>query len=201
MPSRARLLEEMRDWLRDEHGVVVLGPLGFENAYALAMRRDRAAALGVRTIERPRARTRATLRIGGDFEFFVRPEWEALRDGYGLRFASARQFQSTFMYQAVVERRGRRDLGVLERRAHRGGRSRRAGGPAAARSCPTTPIILLVAAARGRPAAAARARAADRQPFPIELMREANYSVDRDVDKAPAGEAARWLAAQVPSLR
>ena len=97
----ASLLEEMAQWLQSEHGVVMLGALGFENAYALAMRRDRAAALGVRTIA-DLAPLAPQLAMGGDFEFFVRPEWPALRDGYGLAFASQRQFQPTFMYQALT---------------------------------------------------------------------------------------------------
>ena len=42
------------------------------------------------------------LRIGGDFEFFARPEWRALRDRYGLHFREQRQYQSTFMYKAVA---------------------------------------------------------------------------------------------------
>ena len=33
-----------------EHGIVMLGALGFENAYGLAMRRDRAERLGIATI-------------------------------------------------------------------------------------------------------------------------------------------------------
>ncbi len=40
--------------------------------------------------------------IGGDYEFFARPEREAVRDAYGLRFATRREFESTFMYQAVA---------------------------------------------------------------------------------------------------
>ncbi len=43
-PSRATLLAELTEGLRERFGVTVLGPLGFENAYALAMRRDRARA-------------------------------------------------------------------------------------------------------------------------------------------------------------
>jgi osmoprotectant transport system permease protein len=78
-----------------------LGPLGFENAYALAMRRDRAHELGIRTLEALSGRS-SSLRIGGDYEFFARPEWAAVRDRYGLAFAEQRSFDSTLMYPAVV---------------------------------------------------------------------------------------------------
>jgi osmoprotectant transport system permease protein len=79
-PPRAQMVQEMRTLLRQEYGVVLLGTLGFENAYALAMRRDRAESLGVGTIA-DLARHAPELALGGDFEFFSRPEWRALREG------------------------------------------------------------------------------------------------------------------------
>jgi hypothetical protein len=66
----------------------MLGGLGFENAYSLAMRRERAEALGIRSIADLAAHAR-NLSIGGDYEFFIRPEWDAIRDTYGLAFASS----------------------------------------------------------------------------------------------------------------
>ncbi len=39
---RARCWREITRWMAERHGVLVLGSLGFENAYALAMRRERA---------------------------------------------------------------------------------------------------------------------------------------------------------------
>ena len=47
---------------RERDGVLVLGSLGFENAYALAMRRERAAALGVTSSTTWRATRRSWLR-------------------------------------------------------------------------------------------------------------------------------------------
>jgi len=90
-PSRQVLLDEMDQWLRRERGVVLLGALGFENAYALVMRRAHAQALGIRSIA-DLARQAPRLRIGGDFEFFARPEWRAIRDRYDLQFRDRRQF-------------------------------------------------------------------------------------------------------------
>jgi osmoprotectant transport system permease protein len=90
----------MSDWLREKHGIVCLGSLGFENAYALAMRQDRADALGVRTVSDLALRSK-NLSIGGDYEFFARPEWRALRDTYRLGFPARRSFDSTLMYPAV----------------------------------------------------------------------------------------------------
>ncbi len=42
------------------------------------------------------------LKIGGDYEFFSRPEWKGIRDSYGLEFSERKQYQSTFMYRAVA---------------------------------------------------------------------------------------------------
>ena len=40
--------------------------------------------------------------IAGDYEFFSRPEWAALRKAYGLSFRAQRQMQPDFMYAAVA---------------------------------------------------------------------------------------------------
>lgn len=64
-PPRAVLLRELSAELKRRYGVVVLGPLGFENAYALAMRRGEAARLGIATLAdlAPHA---PDLRLGSD---------------------------------------------------------------------------------------------------------------------------------------
>ena len=98
---RAEVLREVAVWLREQHGITMLGGLGFENAYALAMPRHRAEALGIRSIA-DLARHAPTLSIAGDYEFFSRPEWKALQDAYGLDFASERQMQAEFMYEAAA---------------------------------------------------------------------------------------------------
>jgi osmoprotectant transport system permease protein len=97
-----RVLSEMTVWLDERFGITLLGALGFENAYALAMRRDRAEALGIRSLADLADRS-SGLSIGGDYEFFARPEWIAVRDRYGLDFAEQRSFDSSLMYAAVVD--------------------------------------------------------------------------------------------------
>ncbi len=97
---REEVLAELEKWL-GERKVRMLGGLGFENAYALAMPRAKAQALGVRSIA-DLASHAPRLSIAGDYEFFARPEWAALRDAYGLRFRAERQMQPDFMYQAAA---------------------------------------------------------------------------------------------------
>ena len=97
---RAEVLAEVAKWLADQHKIAVLGGLGFENAYALAMPKRRAAALGIRTLADLAGR--AQLSIAGDYEFFARPEWAAIRSAYGLSFREQRTMQPEFMYQAAA---------------------------------------------------------------------------------------------------
>jgi len=98
--SRAEMFIQVADFLLREHKVVVAGRLGFENAYGLAMRRDKAAELGVTRIG-DLANLRSAISIGGDPEFFARPEWIAVREAYGISEARTTSMDSTFMYGAV----------------------------------------------------------------------------------------------------
>jgi osmoprotectant transport system permease protein len=188
---RERMLQEMRAELRTRFGVVLLGSLGFENAYALAMRKDRAEALHIRTLD-DLARQSPNLRMGGDLEFFSRPEWRALRTAYGFDFRELRQYQPTFMYRAVASndvdvisafssdgRIAAYDLTVLEDTRH---------------VIPPYDAIILLSPARAEDQTLKRALEPLVGALPIALMREANLRVDRDEDKLSPGEAARWLA-------
>ena len=98
---RAQVLSELSRWLATTHGIRMLGGLGFENAYALAMSRKkpRRSAFARLPIWRRHA---AQFSIAGDYEFFARPEWAALVKAYGLQFRAQRQMQPEFMYPAVA---------------------------------------------------------------------------------------------------
>ena len=41
--------------------------------------------------------------MGGDYEFFSRPEWTAIRDTYGLELRERRTMDPALMYQAAAE--------------------------------------------------------------------------------------------------
>lgn len=184
------VLREMTAWLRQQHGILCLGPLGFENAYGLAMRRDRAAEVGVRAIG-DLARHDQDLAIGGDYEFFGRPEWRAIRDAYGLGFRDQISYDSTFMYDAVRNgevavisaftsdgRIAAYDLVVLEDPLHA--------------IPPYDAVLLLSANAARRPEMVEALRPLVRA-IPVEIMREANHRVDRSDDKQTVDQAAAWL--------
>jgi osmoprotectant transport system permease protein len=97
---REELLADLKAVLAQQK-VTLLGELGFENAYALAMPRKRAEALGIRSIADLASRA-GMLSIAGDYEFFSRPEWAGLQNAYGLKFRAQRQMQPDFMYAAAA---------------------------------------------------------------------------------------------------
>jgi osmoprotectant transport system permease protein len=194
VPRRESMLAEIRSWLEQERGIVMLGSLGFENAYGLAMRRDRAERLGIATIADLAAHA-GELSIGGDLEFFSRPEWAALQSAYGLVFASRREFEPTFMYQAGTDgevdvisaftsdgRIAANDLVVL-------------ADPAGA----TLPYdaIVLIARERAGDDLLRRALTPLIDRIPLALMQEANYRVDRERDKETPAATARWLESEL----
>jgi osmoprotectant transport system permease protein len=102
VPAREQMLAELSQWLVKSHGIQMIGALGFENAYALAMVRKKAEALNIRSIADLAAHA-GELTVAGDYEIFARPEWTALRTAYGLNFRTQRQMQPEFMYRAVAE--------------------------------------------------------------------------------------------------
>jgi len=100
-PGRAAILAGVREWLAEEHGIVTVVPLGFENAYALATSQELVERLRLQTID-DLARVASELSIAGDYEFFARPEWQALVQRYGLDFAEQVSMDSTLMYPAIA---------------------------------------------------------------------------------------------------
>lgn len=189
-PRREIMLAELTRRLKAQYGVTVLGSLGFENAYALAMTRATAERTGVLTLADLRGAA-GELVLGGDLEFLSRPEWAAVRDVYGLQFKSEKSFNPTFMYRAIQSgeadvisafssdgRIAAQDLVVL-------------GDPKGA--IPNYDAVVLLAPGR---AADAKLRAA-LQPLigavAVDKIRQANLMVDQDADKRSPAEAARWL--------
>jgi osmoprotectant transport system permease protein len=99
--DRGAVLREVASYLEREHRVALVGALGFENTYALAMRASQARELGVASIS-DLSRVAPRLEIGGDYEFFQRAEWAALERVYGLHFRNQRSMDSALMYPAVA---------------------------------------------------------------------------------------------------
>ena len=189
-PPRAVLLTELGRELHRRYGVTLLGPLGFENAYALTMRADRARALGVSDLA-DLAPVSPRLTLGADLEFLARPEWTALREAYGLRFKASRAYTPTFMYRALDD--GEAD--VISAFSSDG---RLAGGrllalPDPKGAAPAYDAVILISPRRAHDARLLRALRPLVGRLDIARMRAANASVDRTVDKRTFAEAAAAL--------
>jgi osmoprotectant transport system substrate-binding protein/osmoprotectant transport system permease protein len=100
VPVRGVVIEELTRWLQERHQVRLLGTLGFENTYALAIPAEAARRDNISTVAELSPHT-PKLRIGSDYEFFGRPEWRSLKEKYGLRFAEQRTFDPSLMYAAI----------------------------------------------------------------------------------------------------
>lgn len=82
-----------------------LAPLGFENAYEIAVPRALAERLGLRTLS-DLVPVAGELRGGFGYEFTERPDGlPGLRETYGLEFGSTVSLQQALKYQAVREGR------------------------------------------------------------------------------------------------
>jgi osmoprotectant transport system permease protein len=172
-------------------GVVLLGPVGFENAYALAMRADRARALGVASLD-DLAGKAPNLVLGSDLEFLSRPEWKSVQGVYGLKFRRLVSYQPTFMYRALAD--GEADVisafssdGRIE-----------ADGltvlPDPRHALPPYDAVILISPRRAHDERLLAALRPLVGAIDVGAMRAANYSVDRDHDKRTPAQAAAVLA-------
>lgn len=92
-------------------GVECLDPFGFENTFAILMRREQAEQLGIKRISDLSKHT-DRLRPGFGPEFMNRPDgFSGLTRAYGLRFAHApREMNRNLLYQAIAQ--GSIDVGA-----------------------------------------------------------------------------------------
>jgi osmoprotectant transport system permease protein len=193
-PGRQAVLDQLTKALKVRDGVIVLGSLGFENAYALAMRRAEAEQLHVRTLDDLAAHA-GDLTLGSDLEFLSRPEWASVRDAYGLKFRKQAQYQPTFMYRALTSgqadvisafssdgRIAADDLVVLGDPRH---------------ALPPYDAVVLVSPKRANDQRLIGALKPLLGKIDVTAMRAANFSVDRDQDKATPAQAAKALEAKL----
>ena len=186
-----QVLAEVEGYLAREH-VRSLGPLGFQNAYALAVRRDTATRLGLHGLG-DLARHAGSMTLGADYEFLSRREWTAVRTAYGLGFRRTASFDPALLYEAIARgevdvisafssdgRIAAYDLVVLD-------------DPAAALPSYDA-MILLGPRVTGDPRVVC-ALAPLRGALSIDLVRRANLQVDHD--HASPGAAAAWLLGQI----
>lgn len=186
--SAAETMVDVAAYLKQQRGIICLGPLGFDNSYVFAMRRTDAEQRGIRTLE-DLARQAGELKAGADVEFFARDEWRSVQSAYGLNFDKKITMDATLMYNAIAAgkldviaaystdgRIAANDLVVLE-------------DPR--RALPPYDAILLVTPRVARNQRAMSALRPLINGISTETMREANMTVD--VKRRPPAEAAATI--------
>jgi osmoprotectant transport system permease protein len=190
-PGRAAVLAGLTRELKRRDGVTVLGPLGFENAYVLAMRADRASALRITSLGDLADRA-PHLKLGSDLEFLSRPEWAAIRTAYGLAFARLTSYQPTFMYRALGD--GEADVISAFSSDGRIAADHLVVLTDPLGALPPYDAVILISPRRAADGRLRRALGPMIGAIPVEAMRDANFSVDRDTDKLSPVQAAQNLA-------
>jgi osmoprotectant transport system permease protein len=194
VPERKAMIAALDGWMRRPGGARLLGPLGFENAYAFAMRGDVAKRRGIATLD-DLAAASPGLTLGSDLEFLERPEWAAVKLAYPMRFAATRAYSPGFMYRALADG----TVDVISAFSSDGRIA--ADGLAVLRdprgAVPGYDALLLVAGKRADEARFVAALKPLVGRIGVETMREANYRVDRDKGKETPENAARWLASRI----
>jgi osmoprotectant transport system permease protein len=190
IPPPATMVAAIGDWAAKTRGVGLIGALGFENAYAFAMKADAAKRLGISSLADlvPAA---PRLALGSDLEFLERPEWAAVQRAYPLRFAQTTPFSPTFMYRALAS--GKVDVISAFSSDGRIAADRLTVLTDPRRAIPGYDAILLVAPRRRDDARFVAALTPLIGRVGVDAMRTANYQVDRDTDKRTPQQAAAWL--------
>ena len=101
MHDSVAALNRVRGEFRKRWNIWWLAPLGFDNSYALALRRDRAQALGLRTLS-DLVDVAPTMKAAFGYEFIQRADGlPGLKKYYGLQFREVVGMQQSLKYQAT----------------------------------------------------------------------------------------------------
>lgn len=108
LKEKGRISDRLQAYLhvatryRELYDIEWLQPFGLNNTYALALREDRAEAMGIRTISDllPHA---ANLKAGFSIEFMNREDgWLGLSPFYGLKLGEVRALEHGLAYEAIA---------------------------------------------------------------------------------------------------
>ena len=154
------------------------------------MPRKRAEQLGIRSIA-DLASHAGSWSIAGDYEFFSRPEWAAVRSAYGLTFREQRQMQPDFMYAAA----GSGEVDVIAGYTSDGliAKYDLIALPDPKQAIPPYDAILLLSPRRAGDAALKAALQPLLGKIDIATMQEANLRAGGSQGAASPDTVARWL--------
>ncbi|MDX3909249.1 MAG: ABC transporter permease/substrate-binding protein [Sphingobium sp.] len=186
----AKMIPAIGQWMQRSSGAQLLGSLGFENAYVFAMRQGDAQKHGIRTLD-DLARASPGLKLGSDLEFLERPEWASVKRVYPFQFRQMQAFSPTFMYKALDS--GRVDAISAFSSDGRIAADKLTVVQDSKGAIPRYDALLLISPRRVPDARFSTALRPLLGRVAVEIMREANFLVDRDEAKRTPMEAAAWL--------
>jgi len=100
--SAAAAFQRVSSEFRSRYGIRWLAPLGFENTYAIAVRRSTSDSLGLHSLS-DLAKASSRLRAGLTPDFIGRPDGlPGIEGAYGIRFADVRALGPAVKYQALA---------------------------------------------------------------------------------------------------
>ena len=190
-PGRAQMLTILTKELKTRDGVIVLGSLGFENAYAFAMKGDRARSLNITSLA-DLAAASPELTLGSDVEFLSRPEWRAVDAAYGFKFKRQRSFQPNFMYRSLTG--GEADVISAFSSDGRIAADKLTVLTDPKGALPPYDAVILISPKRANDPRLLKALRPLVDSISVEAMRAANLSVDQEVGKLSPAQAAKALA-------
>lgn len=99
------LYEAVKEGYQESYGIRWLDLYGFNDTYALAMKRERAEALGIATYSDLAAKS-GELTLGAEYDFYEREDgYPGLQDEYGFSFDETAELDIGLKYQAIAEDR------------------------------------------------------------------------------------------------
>jgi len=101
--DRLQTFLQVQKRYRELYDLEWLSPFGLNNTYALAIREDRAKALGIRSISDLLTHAQE-LKVGFSIEFMNRQDgWPGLSSFYGLKFGDVRAMEHGLTYDAIAK--------------------------------------------------------------------------------------------------
>lgn len=99
-----KVYDEMKKYYNDELDIAVLKPLGFNNTYAMAIRKDTAAKYNLKTCS-DLAAVSDKLILGSTFEFAERDDgYLGMQAAYGMDFKDSKSVDGALRYQALANK-------------------------------------------------------------------------------------------------
>lgn len=191
---RAEMLAELGRWTASRTGARIIGGLGFENAYAFAVKPETARRYRLTDLA-DLARAAPQLTMGTDPEFLERPEWRSVRSTYGIAFKGTRSFSPSFMYNALASDQA--DVITAYTSDGRIAADRLVVLADPKQAIPGYDALLIINAERAKDDRLIGALRPLIGRIDVTAMRAANYRVDREAGKQTPSEAARWLEGEI----